>query len=683
MKKDLTLLRIIFFPAMLFFIAGCQQKTQLSLPAIFSDNLVLQQNTEVTIWGKAIPGTSVSVAGEWGIASNAVTAEDSTWQVKISTKKAGGPYKLNITAADTSIQINNVMLGEVWLASGQSNMEMPLKGWLPNNPILNSEQVIANSENRDIRMFTVSRNMSSEALDDLTGSWKEANPDNAGLFSATAYFFARKLNAELGVPVGIIHSSWGGTPIEAWISKKKLSGDKDFIKTTKELEDLIPQARVYNKWLSKLDAINILPSDERKEPFKNLDVFDNYCSTPETDTKDWPSIQLPTKIEQTEIGEIDGVVWFRKQISIPESWEEKELTISLGPIDDMDVTFFNGQKIGGTEVEGFWQKDRYYTIPAKLVKSGTATIAVKVIDTQGGGGIYGSPEQMMLHPNGSIESRSINLAGEWQYKVVGQISGNQLFLFNPETNIYASRPILSMTLNSQTPTVLYNAMIAPLTSFTLKGTIWYQGEANVERANQYMRLMKMLITDWRSRFENENMPFYFVQLAPWNYNNKEGISSANLREAQRRSLSIPNTGMAVTLDIGDVDDIHPANKTDVGERLAFWALTKDYGKDIPCSGPIPGTTEQKGNTLIVNFENASDGLSLKENVPNQFEVAGKDGKFYSARVRVDNNRAVFSSPRVSKPVNVRYAYKNGAEASLFNGAGLPAPSFTTEDNISD
>lgn len=677
MKTKLSL-----FIFALIIMSGCQKKTELSLPAVFSDNMVIQQNTDIVIWGKASPGTEIRVSGEWGESVSVTAGDNSDWQVQLPTIEAGGPYNISVNTKDTTISIQNVLLGEVWLASGQSNMEMPLEGWPPNDTIMNSAQTIANSDNPDIRMFTVTRNMSSEPIEDVTGSWAISNTENSKNFSATAYFFARKLNSELNVPVGIIHSSWGGTPIEAWISKEKLADHQDFGNIVKDLEALVPQAEAYDKWLTNNESISILPTAENKDPFKDLDAFDDYCSDPATSTDNWSTVQLPATIEQTEIGELDGVVWFRKDIEIPEQWAGKELIISLGPIDDMDVTYFNGQKIGGTEVAGFWQKVRYYTVPDNLVEPGIATIAVKVIDHQGGGGIYGDPEQMTIYPEGD-NSNALALNGEWNYKVVGQIAGSELYLFDPQTDTYDSRPELSMNLSSHTPTVLYNAMIAPLTPYTLKGAIWYQGETNVGRANQYLSLKSDLINNWRNDFRNPDMPFYYVQLAPWNYNNVDGISSANLREAQRRALKITNTGMAVTLDIGNVNNIHPANKTDVGKRLAFWALAKNYGKDIPFSGPMPENFKTDGKQIIISFKNAFDGLNIKNDVENQFEIAGKDGKFHSANATIKDNTVIVSSPRVSNPADVRYAYKNGAEASLFNGAGLPAPSFTSEETIED
>ncbi|MGM0377034.1 MAG: sialate O-acetylesterase [Bacteroidota bacterium] len=659
---------------------GCQTEGGLELPAVFSDNMVLQQNTEVTIWGKAGPGTKVTVKGEWGASSSITADNDSTWKLNVPTTEAGGPYDLTISSPDTTIRLNNVMLGEVWLASGQSNMEMPLEGWPPNDTIQNSKTVIANTDYPDIRMFTVTRNMSPEPLNDVNGSWKVATPENAGDFSATAMFFAKKLNAELDVPTGIIHSSWGGTPIESWINNEKLAEEQDFRDITDKLKDLIPQVEEYNQWLDEQESVSIRETEDNPSPFKDLDVFDDHFSNPDTHTGEWKTMSLPGTFEESEVGEFDGVIWFRKTISLPEGWDDQELTLSLGPVDDMDVTYFNGKRIGGTEEPGMWQKERNYTIPADVTESGEVELAVKVIDHQGGGGIHGEKELMKIHPE-KDESRAIDLSGEWQYKVAAEIRGDQMYLFDPESNVFESRPQKSMSLSAGTPTVLYNAMINPLTPFTLQGSIWYQGESNVGKPAQYNRLKHLLIENWREQFNNPEMPFYYVQLAPWHYNNPEGRSSAKLREAQRRALEIPNTGMAVTLDIGSLETIHPANKKDVGERLALWALANDYGKDLVYSGPIPAETETKDDQFIIRFDQTDGGLVLKDDVTGQFEIAGEDGNYHPAGAEIEESALRLSSSKVAKPVNVRYAYKNAAEASLFNEAGLPAPSFSTEDEL--
>jgi sialate O-acetylesterase len=661
---------------------SCTKNANIELPAIFSENMVLQQNILATIWGKALPGSTIQVAGTWGEQETTKTGDDGKWQVTLSTPSAGGPYNLTISGKNSLIEIENVLIGEVWLASGQSNMEMPLTGWPPHDPILDSEETIASANYPEIRMFTVQRNTSAIPLDDVSGQWQIATPENAGGFSATAYFFARKIHVETGFPVGVIHSSWGGTPAESWISGKMLSIDKDFSEAIEKLEQAEPQEMRYMSWLSSHKSIEIGLTPNNEDPLVGLDAFDTYGSNPDLNASEWGSITIPTFIEQTEIGDFDGIIWFRREIDIPSNWEGRNLVLSLGPIDDRDVTYFNGIRIGGMEEAGHYQTERNYTVPSELVKAGKATLAVKMTDTQGGGGIYGQPHLLTVYPE-QMDEEAISLAGIWKYKVVAELKGNNLYLFDPEKVDLSERPVRDIVVGSHTPSALYNAMIAPLIPYNIKGVIWYQGESNVGRANQYMRLKSMLTTDWRNNFSNNDMAFYFVQLAPWHNNNLTGISSANLREAQRRMSTNPNTGMAVTLDIGDVNNIHPANKLDVGERLARIALSNNYNFDIPFSGPEPAEKRIENGRIVLSFKHATGGLIIKDTIPEQFEIAGADGIFYPAKVEVRDDSIILNSEKVPNPENVRYAYRNNSIASLFNNAGLPAASFTTENEIVD
>lgn len=663
---------------------ACQpQKSNLQLPALFADQMVLQQQSDVAFWGKANPGSKVKVSGGWGAEQTVKANADSTWTLKLPTTTAGGPHAVTIVNDDSTLTLNNVLLGEVWLASGQSNMEMPLMGWPPNDTIQGSASAIANANYPNIRMFTVVRNVSESPLSDVVGAWQECTPQNAPNFSATAFFFARKLHAELNVPIGIIHSSWGGTPAESWIKGGLLANDPDFAETISGLEAVKPQMKLYADWLKALPVVDVTPKADGSDPIVGIDLFDQYCTNPLLDDAGWPVMSLPVLIERTEVGDFDGALWLRKQVAIPAAWEGKALTLDLGPIDDRDVTFFNGAMIGGTQEGGFWQMNRQYTVPADLVKAGNALVAVRVIDNQGGGGVYGSPDQLRLHPQGNAK-QAVSLAGEWKYKVVAEFKQNTFHLIDPQTDQWANRPKLSVSVGPFTASALYNAMIAPLVPYGIKGAIWYQGEANVGRAEQYIRLMDMLIKNWRDDFGNAQMPFYMAQLAPWNYSDVKGTSSALLRDAQRRTLAVPHTGMVSTLDIGNVNNIHPCNKLDVGERMARWALANDYGKtDLPFSGPLYTKMEVADGKVILRFSNTDGGLQLKTDVLNQFEVAGDDGVFVPAVTKVDGETIVVSSDKVKAPTHVRYAFSNGAEASLFNGAGLPAPSFTTESSLAE
>lgn len=672
--------KIFFALLALLGLGSCNKDAGLQLPALFTDHMVLQQNAFAAIWGKAAPGTQVTVSSDWGAEVSGQAEADSTWRVDLPTPEAGGPYVLTITAGSSTLTINDVLLGEVWLASGQSNMEMPLEGWPPNDLIQDSEAAIAAANKPNIRMFTVAKNTSSTPLFNVEGSWETASPEVAGQFSATAWFFAQKLQEELSVPVGIIHSSWGGSAAEAWISSDMLTLEEAFQEELAQLKELAPKEAEYQAWLKSLPKQSLAVT-EGNDPLIGLDLHNEFGSHPQTSHEDWAEMNLPGVIENTELGAFDGILWFRKDIEIPASWEGQELVLDLGPIDDRDLTFFNGTLVGAHEEGGYWQTPRSYQVKADLVKAGKTTIAVRMIDNQGGGGFNAQADQMVLRLAETGES--IPLSGSWKYRVVGEIRGTTLYTFNPETNDFAARPSLSVSMGNQTPTALFNAMLAPLTPYTLKGAIWYQGETNVGRANQYMRLKSMLVSDWRQRFENEELAFHYVQLAPWHYQNAEGRSSAHLREAQRRMMDLPNTGMISTLDVGNVNNIHPARKQEVGERLAFWALANNYQMDLPYSGPLPDQSEVKGSELHLTFTHAAGGLVVDKEVPNQFEIAGADGTFYPAQWKLEGDTLVLSSSAVKTPAYVRYAYRNGSQASLFNAAGLPAPSFSTEPEIQD
>ena len=460
-----------------------QEKKALKLNELFTNHMVLQQNEEVAFWGEYTPGKEVTVSGSWGKEATTTAENNGNWTLNLPTPEAGGPFTVNIVTKDSTVTINDAMIGEVWLASGQSNMEMPVKGWPPEDPINNSEEEVANANYPGIRMFTVARSFSLEPLDTIIGQWEVASPETAGEFSATAYFFARRLHQELNIPIGIIHASWGGTVAEAWTSKGQLKKLGDFDKDIEILEDS-----------SLLTRPNILK----------------------------------------------------------------------------------------------------------------------------------------LHPN--------------------------------------------------LPTVLYNGMLHPIIPFTIKGAIWYQGESNVSRAEQYKKLFPAMIEDWRTQWKND-FPFYFVQIAPYQYHKSSDVSldkSQKLRDAQRLSLKTKNTGMAVTMDIGNFTNIHPANKQEVGARLAGLALANDYGKQLVASGPLYKSFEKSENKLILDFDYKGTGLMAKESL-SKFEIAGADKIFVSAVAKIVDNKVLVFAASIAQPEYVRYAWRDNGIATLFNNEGLPASSFTTEE----
>jgi len=668
---------LILISFLLFGITAFESKA-LELPAIFGDNMVMQQKTENPIWGKAYAGEDIEIISSWGEKTTAKAKANGEWQTKVKTPEAGGPYKVTIKGSDTTIIFENVLLGEVWVCSGQSNMEMPLMGWPPKDTIKNSAEEIKNADYPEIRMFTVSKAVSVEPKEDCKGSWEVCTPETAKNFSATAYFFGRELHKELGIPIGLIHSSWGGTPAESWVNPNYIGRVDDYEDFAANIDKLVSLDEKYNKWLSSHPVI--VPEGDDKLAGKGVSFCDTNCPLPDFDDSAWKEMNLPTLWESKELGVFDGVVWFRKEIYIPAEWKNRDLILELGPIDDIDITYFNGIRVGGYESMGFWEANRKYEIPFELVKEGKNVIAVRVIDLQGGGGIYGEEEQMKIYRANEEKAKSINLTGVWKYFPVAQYRNGKFYVFGVEENdFYTTKPAFK-GIDHYTPTVLYNAMIAPLVPYRIKGAIWYQGESNVGRHEQYKELFPTMIESWRAAWKLGKFPFYFVQIAPYRYDNPEDPVSAKLREAQTETmLSVPNTGMAVTLDIGNADNIHPVNKQDVGKRLSLWALAKDYGrKDVVYSGPIYKDMLKQGSRITLYFDHVGSGLVAKNGELTGFQVAGEDSIFVDAEAYINGSTVRVYSKQAYDPIAVRYAFKNASEASLFNKEGLPASSFRTD-----
>jgi len=655
-------------------ITGCGKKPSgLELPSLISDNMLLQQKTNIEIRGKALPGNKIGVSASWQANGQAVSGKDGKWSVSITTPEAGGPHEITISARDTIITIKNVLVGEVWVCSGQSNMEMPLAGWPPNDTIMYSARTIASASVPEIRLFIVQRKVAGEPLEDCTGSWEVCTPATVGQFSAAGYFFGKKIHDELNIPVGLIESAWGGTPAEAWMLAEVLKNAGEFVSEIRGIKESIPLLEEYQTWLNGHKQLVADKSGE--DQWKDLVFDDEKVPLPEYDDSIWPLMTLPGQFE-TVTGDFDGAVWFRKNVEIPQSFAGKDLTLLLGPIDDMDRTYFNGKLVGSNELSGFWQTERIYEVPGDKVKAGSNTIAVRVLDNQGGGGIWGQPGSMKLVLKGNGQSQ-ISLDGEWKFQPVAELIGNRFYNLDPEKNEFSAvkRPKI---ISASTPSSLFNGMINPLIKFPVKGAIWYQGEANVGRADQYSKIFPMLIRNWRDAWKTEDLSFYFAQIAPYIYGGVDSTESAFLREAQEKALELPKTGMAVTLDIATVMNIHPPFKIEVGERLAYLALAKDYGKEVKFQGPVYKSMKVDGRTIKIQFDYAEDGLSSKNGRLSEFEVAGNDGKYHKAEARIVNNEVWVSSSKVTAPVSVRYCWRNGASASLFSMDGLPANQFRSK-----
>ena len=661
--------------ALLFLLSvAAAGQNQLTLAPLFTDTMVLQQQQEVPIWGTGPAGAQVSVNASWGEHAATFVSHDGSWMLHLTTPAAGGPHSVTVTCGADVQSLTNVLTGEVWICSGQSNMEMPMRGWPPRDTIAQSARDIQAADLPQIRLFNVTRSTAPAPEQTCIGSWSQCSPATVAGFSATGFHFGKHLHAALNVPIGLIQTSWGGTPVQAWTSAEYLSRLGRYDSTLQLMAEAGKDLPALKAWLSRLPVVDPVVRDGQAM-WEPKDFHDDALAARTIDDHAWAVMVLPTTWERTPLGEFDGVVWFRKQITIPVSWLHQELIMEPGPIDDMDITYVNGTRVGGSEGPSLWDKDRLYRIPGGLVDSTVLSIAVRVTDMMGAGGIYAPSGTMTLRPASGTES--ISLTGEWKFLPTALYRSSQFYSLGTEGKVYADRPQMPVEVGPNTPASLYNAMIAPLVPYAVRGAIWYQGESNAGEPELYRLQLPLMIRNWRTSFRNPAMPFYYVQIAPFDYGTT--TASAYLREAQLLTLSLEGTGMAVTMDIGDPKNIHPSNKTEVGKRLALWALGKTYGRPGEYSGPIYAGSRNKNGRIAITFDHAGRGLVLKPGTQgNGFQIAGPDSVFRDARVSVQGKTVFVWHPAIPKPQAVRYAFTNTAGGTLFNKEGLPASSFRTD-----
>ncbi|HYN83967.1 MAG TPA: sialate O-acetylesterase [Pyrinomonadaceae bacterium] len=665
MRRDV---KFILLALVLYLVAPSHQaRAEVRTPSVIGENMVLQQGRRVRLWGmsRRDERLTITFAGE---TARTVADERGRWQAFLGPFKAGWPYTLVISGTNTHT-FKNVMVGEVWVCSGQSNMEWPLAR------AEGGPQDAAAASDARLRFFTVEKKIAAEPLEEARGRWVVATPEEALRFSAVAFHFGRELRARIKVPVGLVHTSWGGTPAESWTSREALAADPALRvileRHEAEMRNLPELRREYDRKLAEWEKQNarVIQRDEgnRGEALGYADAAH--------DISDWQWMSLPQQWEQAGLA-VDGVVWFRREVEVPARLAGRDLFLGLGAIDDHDTTYFNGERVGatGAETPNAYAAPRRYKVPGPLVRAGRNVVAVRVFDAMGGGGFGGSAAEMRLAPDGASSPDSLALDGRWAYKAERTVPAREV----DYSNHPGPRPGPESHYN---PFVLYNAMLAPLTPFAVRGAIWYQGESNAGRAYQYRALFPAMIRDWRARWGSDDFPFYFVQLANWRARNTEPAESdwAELREAQTLTMrSVPRTGMAVAIDIGEADDIHPRNKRDVGLRLARWALFDTYKQAVVPSGPLYDSHAVEGGRVRLRFKHARGLKTSDGRAPVGFAVAGEDRKFVRAEARVEGETVVVWSDRVARPVAVRYAWADNPATNLYNSDDLPASPFRTD-----
>ncbi len=613
------------------------------LPVIFSNHMVLQRNQKVPIWGWSSPNEKVEVSFHH---QKKITTADKQgyWKLSLDNENAGGPFQL-IVKGENKIILEDVLIGEVWVCSGQSNMEFRV------HEVKNATQEIDSANYPKIRHFKVANDMASTLKDDLKGgTWEIASPQAVGDFTAVGYFFALELYKKLHVPIGLINPSWGGTMAETWISREAFQSDDYFRSMISEMPkiNLDSLNKINNK--QKLEQLN-----QYKKKIEASDKIAQYKYL-EFNDESWSEMELPN-VWDSQLPDFDGTVWFRKEILISKEDFEDSITLSLSKIDDQDSTYINGILVGSTND---YTKDRKYLFSSRLLHEGKNVVAIKVNDFSGGGGVNGDKMQMYL----SSDKKQINISGKWKFKV---------------SDIFST--LQAIGPNSY-PTLLYNAMINPLIPFAIKGVIWYQGESNTERSYEYRKTFTLLIKSWRDSWDEGDFPFYFVQLASFNANygnSNSGSTWAELRESQTEALKLKNTGMSVTTDIGNAIDIHPKNKQDVGKRLSAIALNKTYKFNNEFRGPVFKNFNVEDNKVTVKYKNQNPELISNDSIIYGFEVAGEDQVFYPAEAQIINNEIIAYSEKVTKPVAIRYAWAdNSLNSNLFNKSGFPAEPFRSD-----
>jgi sialate O-acetylesterase len=609
---------------------------------IFGDNMVLQRGKADTIWGWSDPGDKVRVEIA-GKSASGIAGADRRWQVKVQPPHAGGPYTMTIQGHQT-VELHNVLVGDVWLCGGQSNMEVPLRF------AKNGEEEVKAANYPQIRFFTVGTHVAYHPTDVVEGTWKVVSPDTAARLSAVAYYFARKVEQEIHIPIGLVVDAVGGTPAEAWTSAAALRPLHDFDIPLAELDKLAAEgAPEYGNyvmhWYDQYD----------------IGLKGNWAA-PDFDDSDWKLVDVPGGFAELGVPETPAVVWFRREITLPDPLPAGRSLLFLGSVERMDTAYINGTEVGAS---AWVENPRVYFIRDGVLKPGKNIVAIRVFKTKPQGGFLAKPEVLRLMLG---DKTSIPLAGKWK----GKLSVD-------------ARPPHPMPIGFENwpvvPSVLYKGMLAPVAPLSITGALWYQGEQNSDRGFQYRRILPAMIADWRKLFSQGDFPFYIVSLPAFQHRSPTPTDDgwADIRESMAITAAhVRNACLAVTIDTGDPDSIHPRDKQPVGDRLAFCALAKHYRKHVAYSGPTLVSVKRLPGKIRLRFAHTDGGLVVKGPKSEEFSIAGEDRKWYWADAHIEGNTVVVSSPSVPNPKEVRYAWQSNPAATLFNGAGLPAGPFRTD-----
>ena len=635
---------MLFASAIVFSIA----QSSLRLPTLFTDHMVLQRGKPINVWGWDAPGQKVTISLN-GKSVTTTASSDGRFRAELPKQKEGGPYRLEVSGS-TSRAIEDVLIGEVWICSGQSNMEWP-------EALAKDRDQAKKETDTNVRMFTVTKRIAQEPQTDVAGSWVQSKPETIDTFSAVGLAFANKLRRDLKVPVGMIHTSWGGTPAEAWTGAK-------YFQTSELLKPIYERMKISEG--NESQAIANYQSKVASYQKKALPIFFDTSDADWTQTGFDDSNWAQTPMPFTFPDGFDGEYRHRRIVSLTADQARSIKTIELGPIDDFDQTYINGNLVGQTDMmtPNFWSQARKYAILAGTLRAGENVIAVRSYDWMGAGGFFGMSDAFRLG--------DLNISGTWRTK---QGAAHVTI----DAKITGAQPQMPEGRNSPNfPSTLYNGMLAPLAPYSVRGAIWYQGESNAGRAVQYTALLNAMIRNWRDDFGQPKMSFYIAQLANYMAPSETQFDSAwaELRDSQDIVGQMKGNGTATIIDIGEANDIHPRNKRDVGERLARIALRKDYGKRIEWQGPRFKSISASGDEITITFDHAGGLTTTDGKAPRCFAIAGADKKWKWATARIEGNRVILK--RSSDEAMVRYAWQDNPPVNLINSDGLPAMPFRTD-----